>query len=396
MAISINWATKVISIPKADMTLVQSSPVEIRELDLDSFRLEIFDLMDDEAGIVADTVLVNTPPLTISGVTLARSVEIINGYTITFENLSYQVNIVGGNSNLADRVNPNLVGVRTANSAGLTFSEEINNQSYINATVYVDTTSAFTGTLFPLGTPPRPLNNLTDAHAVSDKLGYKRIELSSHLTVVTADDLIGRRYVGSTIEAAHVHLPTGTAADTTQTAFEYVHMDGKFDGRVTISHSIVHDLLDFDGHLEDCRVDGDITLDSTATSSLRMVNCASLVAGETKPTIDINGAVADINIRNYTGDITVKNVTQANDCAFNFNSGSITFDSTCTSGAATVSGNVKVIDNSGGGFTVDTTRTVDTLVAATDISGNTDNDSLGGHVKRGLKSAFWIGFRGLK
>jgi len=49
---------------------------------------------------------------------LARVVEIINGYTITFENTAYAVNIVGGNSNISDVVNLNLVSVRSANSAG--------------------------------------------------------------------------------------------------------------------------------------------------------------------------------------------------------------------------------------------------------------------------------------
>jgi len=46
-------------------------------------------------------------------------VEIINGYTVTFEDDSYAVNLVGANSNIADVVNLNTVSVRAANSAGL-------------------------------------------------------------------------------------------------------------------------------------------------------------------------------------------------------------------------------------------------------------------------------------
>ena len=53
MAISINWATKVISVPKADLTLIQSTPTEIRELDLNQFRLSLRDLEDDVVGIYA-------------------------------------------------------------------------------------------------------------------------------------------------------------------------------------------------------------------------------------------------------------------------------------------------------------------------------------------------------
>ena len=42
--------------------------------------------------------------------------EIINGYTLTFEDGQYAVNIYGGNSNVADVNNKNQVSVNTANS----------------------------------------------------------------------------------------------------------------------------------------------------------------------------------------------------------------------------------------------------------------------------------------
>ncbi len=120
MAISISWPTGVITVPKADMTLVQSSPFEIRELNLNTFRLALDDLQDDETGQVWPTTHNHNTVVTVGGVTLARVVEIINGYTITFENGSYAVNLVGANSNVGDVVNLNSVSVRAANSAGLT------------------------------------------------------------------------------------------------------------------------------------------------------------------------------------------------------------------------------------------------------------------------------------
>ena len=120
MAISIDYTTRTISIPKADLTLVQSTPFEIRALDIDAFRLELKDIEDNVGGIsFVDTHTHNTA-VTVGGVTLARVVEIINGYTITFENGTYAVNLVGANSNIADVTNLNEVQVRSANSAGLT------------------------------------------------------------------------------------------------------------------------------------------------------------------------------------------------------------------------------------------------------------------------------------
>ena len=109
--ISINWITKVITIPKADMALVQADPFEIRELDLDEFRLSLKSIEESEEGMpYLDTHRHNTE-VVLGGVTLAR--------VITFENGQYAVNAIGGNSNLADVLNLNQVSLRSFNSAGL-------------------------------------------------------------------------------------------------------------------------------------------------------------------------------------------------------------------------------------------------------------------------------------
>ena len=119
MAISVNWATKVIYVPKADMSLVQSSPFEVRELDIDVFRLALKDLEDDVEGMPFLDTHRHSTTVTIGGTTLARVVEIINDYTVTFEDGQYAVNLVGANSNISDVLNLNQVSVRSANSAGL-------------------------------------------------------------------------------------------------------------------------------------------------------------------------------------------------------------------------------------------------------------------------------------
>jgi hypothetical protein len=118
MAISIDWANKIIFVPKADMTLVQASP-EIRQLDLNYFRLALKSLEGSEAGQLFDDTHRHFPPVTVGGVTISRVVEIINGYTVTFENGAYAVNLVGANSNVSDVTNVNNVSIRASNSAGL-------------------------------------------------------------------------------------------------------------------------------------------------------------------------------------------------------------------------------------------------------------------------------------
>ena len=125
MAVSIDWATKVITVPKADTSLVSIGPPEIRSYNIDTFRQALNALQDDEHGMAFETTHTHTAPVTIGGVTLARVVEIINGYTVTFENGSYAVNLEGANQNIGDVINFNSVQIRSSNSAGLTFSKRI-------------------------------------------------------------------------------------------------------------------------------------------------------------------------------------------------------------------------------------------------------------------------------
>ena len=118
MTISIAWGTGVITVPRADMTLLQASP-EIRELDLDVFRLALNALQDDPEGMPFLVTHTHNTEVTIAGATYARVIEIINGYTVTFEDGQYAVNMVGANSNVAEVANVNQVSVRSNNSAGL-------------------------------------------------------------------------------------------------------------------------------------------------------------------------------------------------------------------------------------------------------------------------------------
>lgn len=119
MALSIDPVTFIISVPKADLTLIQSSPFEVRQLDLNAFRLELRAYEDDEGGMYLLKTHDHNTEVTLSGLTFARVIEILPPYTITFEDGQYAVNLVNANSNVSDKVNVNQVSVRSANSAGL-------------------------------------------------------------------------------------------------------------------------------------------------------------------------------------------------------------------------------------------------------------------------------------
>lgn len=119
MAISVNWGTKVIFVPQADLTFIGGV---LYELDVDTFRLALKSLEDDAEGIVFDDTHRHVTETVLSGVTYARFVEIINGYTVEFQDGQYVVRCAGANHNLADVKVPNQVSLIIGNAAGLVVS----------------------------------------------------------------------------------------------------------------------------------------------------------------------------------------------------------------------------------------------------------------------------------
>jgi len=125
MAISIDWSERIIYVPKDDLTHVSGL---IYELNVEEFRHWVIDLLDDNDGIVNPDIINHNTVVVLGGVAYARAIEIINGYTVTFEDGQYAVNLVGANTNLADVTNVNQVSVRPNNSAGLvdnTYGKEL-------------------------------------------------------------------------------------------------------------------------------------------------------------------------------------------------------------------------------------------------------------------------------
>ena len=133
MAISIDPLTFVIYVPKEDMTLVQSTPSEIRELDLDWFRLALKAYEAAEYGIYLYKTHDHNTEVTLSGLTFARVIEILPPYSITFEDGQYAVNLINANSNVSDKTNVNQVSVRSSNSAGLVVASSTVSSDDVNA-----------------------------------------------------------------------------------------------------------------------------------------------------------------------------------------------------------------------------------------------------------------------
>ncbi len=120
MTISVNPATFLISVPKADLTLITGT---LFEHDTEAFRLELIDFEDSELGMMFPRTHIHNTQVTIVGVTYARFIEILSPYSVEYEDGTYSVRLSGSNSNLFDVENgilvQNTVQVIAQNSAGL-------------------------------------------------------------------------------------------------------------------------------------------------------------------------------------------------------------------------------------------------------------------------------------
>lgn len=350
MAISIDWGTKVIFVPKADTQLISLTPIEIRSLDLNNFRLELKALEALAEGMPYERTHVHNTAVTVGGVTLARVVEIINNYTVTFEDGPYAVNLVGANSNVGDVINFNQVSVRSSNSAGLTFSEEINNQSYIGAAVYINSVSGLPGINFPRGTPTDPVNNFPDAYQIAQNRKFNNYHLGGNNFILTNLDVIaGSHWVGESIKSSILTL---VGEDSTNCSFLKIGLKGVLNGEVFAEFCELENLSNVSGIFYKCLFKNSITLDNTAVDLISFIDCNSSVAGPSPAIVDANNTTADIQFRNYTGGLNLENITEDINVSVDVLSGNVIISPSCTNGTIVIRGVTSVTDNSGPGCTV--------------------------------------------
>lgn len=363
MAITIDWPSKVINIPKADLTLIQASPTEIRELDLNNFRLELKGIEASEGIPFLDTHL-HYAPVTVGGVTLARVVQIINNYTVTFEDGQYAVNLTGANSNVADVTNVNQVSVRSANSAGLIQTSEIEFSSFEGA-VHVDPNASTTGTLYPSGTALAPVNNLSDALLISNLRGFVRMVLYDDMTIDSGGMYDGLEFVGRT---ENVSITIGADASVIGCIFRDMTITGTLDGDSKLIECIIDDLTFVNGLILRCGLRGNITLGGGLPAIL--VNCYDAVAGLGVATIDMNGSGQSLVVRNYNGGLQIKNKTGNDGCSLEVDPGRIVLDATVGGAETILIRGVGKLVNNGATAPIDTNELLSLSTIAASISGS--------------------------
>lgn len=335
--ISIDWPNRVIHIPKSYLTFVGGS---VYQLDTESFRIDLKLAEQSEQGQVHPPTHNHNTSVLLGGIEYARIIEIINGYTITFEDGSYVVNLVGSNNNVLDVSNLNSVQVRSNNSAGLINILELQ-QIVFDSAVHVDQSTSNSGQIYPIGTPLRPVNNFADAIIIAQSRGFKTLKIYGNAVLDTGDNVSGYRLVGE--NAARTLLTINDAATISNSEIENCSVTGILDGNALIRECYVYDLSFFSGFMFQCQIYGTITLGNSTQANI--LNCFSADANLNPPILDCGGSGQSFVISAYSGNIKLVNKTGPDYGAITLIGGEVQLDlTTVTNGTIRVQGNGKVVD----------------------------------------------------
>jgi len=366
MPVSVDWGSQVITVPQDYLTFVSGTTYQ---LNVNTLRLTLKDLEDDLTGGMPylDTHR-HIAPITLSGTTYSRFIEIINDYTITFEDGFYQVNLSGANNNIVDVLNRNSVSVVANNSSGLISSDQLEYSSFQNR-ITIDTVNGVSGTTFPIGTVGTPVNNISDALLIAQGVGITQLFFKNSYTIASGIDLTNYELVGEAPSRTTLTFESGSITTNVEIINSSVEgYLGNIAGLTNCHLLNITETSDATGvemNIYDCVFDGNFTLSSGLSGDVQIFNCKSGVAGSSVPIFDVNSSSVNFFVRDYTGGIEIRNITNGNIASLDFLSGQVLFASTCTTGTVVVRGLCKIVNNASGNpnFTLSNEVTV----TATDV-----------------------------
>lgn len=343
MALSLDPATRLISVPQADLTFVSGT---LYELDTNQFRKDVMALLASQSYIWMPDAFQHNGEVTVAGTTFARTLEFINSYSVQFENTgsAYSVRLIGSNNNIFDIDNgiltpTPLVTVISTNSAGLITQQQIlEMHGQIQREVWLDPTLGTDGN----GYQQSPFNSLTSAIDYAEANGITGLVLLGDITLNRNLKNFQVRGVGRpTIDFAGFDLAGGT--------FKNVQLEGNYTSDILALECNLKTNARLSGEFRDCSLGGDLFCVAGATILLK--NCSSSVAGLGRPTITMSngGARVLLSVRSNNGGLTIKGSTHADDeVTVEVNRGSLTFDSSNTAGTMVARTSGKFVDQTAG------------------------------------------------
>ncbi len=344
MALTVDFTTAspwLITIPKSDLTLESGTKYK---LTVDEFWSLLTDYTDNQTTM-AYPKLYSRIPATTSTPSIT---EIEPDYQLQFEDGSYSVNIIEGNTNIRDVEVKNSVSVNTNNTTGFIDPTYIQYSTFSGG-VWIDTTNGQSGTTYPTGTPSVPSDNLADTLAIAQANGFNHIYIKGSVTIDSGDWSAGYIFHGQSPVISVVTLGTAAILDNCEIRDAFVQ--GVLDTGNILRECLLGNITSYSGFMDRCGLNGTITLGSGQTT---MVDVFSNIAGGSTPYIDFSGAGSSLAVRGYSGGLGIKNKTGSDQVSIDMDSGQVKFDADVTNTANIyVRGNGRITDNSTGTDLID-------------------------------------------
>ena len=281
MAISIDWSSwpYLITIPQSDLTLVSGTRYEIT---VNTLWQLLRDFSDSPEAIGAP-VTYRRIPATAS----TPAITEINDptYAAQFENGSYSVDIINGNTNFRDVEVKNTVSIGTNNTTGFI------DPQFLEATVFQDgiaykPESGNVGTDFPNGTREFPLQSIMDVHALSKARGLRNIYVMADADISGMTmDMSGDQHlwIGDNRNIT-LTLSSGGAMNVTNNGFENLTVAGHTGGNNSFLRCDILDTSSIGGHATSCEFSGETTI----IGNTDLESCFSGETGTGHPDFIIN------------------------------------------------------------------------------------------------------------
>ncbi len=240
--------------------------------------------------------------------------------------------------------------IRTS-SASATQSdlEAIQYSSFQNA-IWVKPSGSVSGTSYPAGTREFPVNNIPDAVAIANTRGFSTLQILESMTIDSGTDITGFSIIGYSHVSTKIIIDT--SAQCENVTIKNCNVTGVLDGGTHLRDCMVGSLDYVNGHIHSSGLYGTILLDGNEDAVI--VDCYT-VDQDNPCIIDMGGTGQSLAVPNYSGLITIKNLTSATEeIGVGLNAGAVVLDSTITAGTVVISGVGLLTNNSTGATIVNT------------------------------------------
>jgi len=249
----------------------------------------------------------------------------------------------------------NAVLERAVDSTAVLLNEPVIQHASFGEGVWVNPSSPYAGTTFPIGTLLQPVNNVSDALSILVAQGLPNMYLLGSVEFVD-EDISGIEIFGKAPEVTII-VHSGVNIDNTQ--FEDLIISGSFmqsgpPAETVIKRSRIENLTSYSGKLaKDVRLAGVMFLSGSGPISfLRAYDFDTSFGAATFDLSDIYSG-AQIGVRDYFGALKIVSCSTDVDMAIDIR-GRLIFDSTVTSGSFIVRGIGQVDDQSTGTALINT------------------------------------------